>query len=98
MATACCYSVSPSQRHESRTRARSGERNRGDLREEPYAGKPHVRICEGKAEWPRYSTAFAGLALASNWLLHCTRRVSGEVQFLTIGTPTGGSHEHTLLR
>lgn len=28
----------------------------GDLREEPGAGKPHARICEGKAEWPSYST------------------------------------------
>ncbi|SFF81517.1 Transposase, Mutator family [Methylobacterium sp. yr596] len=25
-------------------------------REEPGAGKPHARICEGKAEWPSYST------------------------------------------
>ena len=30
--------------------------NRGYLREEPYAGKPHVRICEGEAEWLSYST------------------------------------------
>jgi hypothetical protein len=29
----------------------------GDLREEPYAGKPPVRICEGEAEWPSYSTS-----------------------------------------
>ena len=28
----------------------------GNLREEPGAGKPHARICEGKAEWPSYST------------------------------------------
>jgi len=28
----------------------------GYLREEPVAGKPHARICEGKAEWPSYST------------------------------------------
>jgi hypothetical protein len=28
-----------------------------DLREEPSAGKPHARICEGEAEWPSYSTA-----------------------------------------
>ena len=27
-----------------------------DLREEPSAGKPHARICEGEAEWPSYST------------------------------------------
>ncbi len=25
-------------------------------REQPYAGKPHVRFCEGEAEWPSYST------------------------------------------
>ena len=28
----------------------------GNFREEPGAGKPHARICEGKAEWPSYST------------------------------------------
>ena len=27
-----------------------------DLREEPSAGKPHARICEGEAKWPSYST------------------------------------------
>jgi hypothetical protein len=27
-----------------------------DFREEPGAGKPHARICEGEAEWPSYST------------------------------------------
>lgn len=26
------------------------------FREEPDAGKPHVRICEGEAEWLSYST------------------------------------------
>ena len=26
------------------------------LREEPYEGKPHVRICEGEAEWLSHST------------------------------------------
>jgi hypothetical protein len=26
------------------------------LREEPGAGDPPARICEGKAEWPSYST------------------------------------------
>src|ERR1700693_4100372 len=31
---------------------------RGYLREEPYAGNPHVRICEGEAEWLSYSTNF----------------------------------------
>jgi hypothetical protein len=29
----------------------------GDVQEEPSAGKPHARICEGEAEWPSYSTA-----------------------------------------
>jgi hypothetical protein len=29
------------------------------LREEPSAGKPHARICEGEAEWLSYSTATA---------------------------------------
>src|SRR6266516_2334065 len=28
----------------------------GNLREEPSAGKPHARICEGEAEWLSYST------------------------------------------
>jgi hypothetical protein len=28
----------------------------GYLREEPYAGKPPVRICEGEAEWLSHST------------------------------------------
>ena len=28
----------------------------GYFREEPGAGKPHARICEGEAEWPSYST------------------------------------------
>jgi hypothetical protein len=32
-------------------------RDAGDFREEPGAGKPPARICEGKAEWPSYSTA-----------------------------------------
>jgi hypothetical protein len=29
----------------------------GYLWEEPGAGKPPARICEGDAEWPSYSTA-----------------------------------------
>ena len=29
----------------------------GYFREEPGAGKPPARICEGEAEWPSYSTA-----------------------------------------
>lgn len=40
----------------SRIRARHDVLSRGYLREEPYAGKPPVRICEGEAEWPSYST------------------------------------------
>ena len=28
----------------------------GNLREEPGAGNPHARICEGEAEWHSYST------------------------------------------
>ncbi|MEI7609090.1 MAG: hypothetical protein WCJ64_17060 [Rhodospirillaceae bacterium] len=28
----------------------------GYLREEPGAGNPHARICEGEAEWHNYST------------------------------------------
>ena len=28
----------------------------GYFREEPGAGKPHARICEGEAEWISYST------------------------------------------
>jgi hypothetical protein len=28
----------------------------GYPREEPSAGKPHARICEGEAEWLSYST------------------------------------------
>ena len=31
-------------------------RDAGYFREEPGAGKPHARICEGEAEWPSYST------------------------------------------
>ena len=31
----------------------------GYFREEPGAGKPHARICEGEAEWPSYSTTIA---------------------------------------
>jgi len=27
-----------------------------DFQEEPGAGKPHARICEGGAVWPSYST------------------------------------------
>jgi len=34
----------------------------GYLREEPSAGKPHARICEGEAEWLSYSTATSALA------------------------------------
>ncbi|MEC5325686.1 hypothetical protein, partial [Aurantimonas sp. A3-2-R12] len=30
--------------------------NAGYFREEPGAGKPHARICEGEAEWISYST------------------------------------------
>jgi hypothetical protein len=29
----------------------------GYLWEEPGAGKPPARICDGEAEWPSYSTA-----------------------------------------
>jgi hypothetical protein len=29
----------------------------GHPEEEPSAGKPHARICEGEAEWLSYSTA-----------------------------------------
>jgi hypothetical protein len=36
------------------------------LREEPDAGKPHVRICEGEAEWPSYSTTIFELAGSRN--------------------------------
>ena len=31
----------------------------GHLQEEPGAGQPHARICEGEAEWPSYSTTTA---------------------------------------
>ena len=34
----------------------------GYFREEPGAGKPHARICEGEAEWPSYSTTTAARA------------------------------------
>ncbi len=47
-ATACCSSACPSPRSASLTRERNSEINRGYLREELYAGKPHVRICEGE--------------------------------------------------
>src|SRR5271154_2218873 len=32
----------------------------GYPREEPSAGKPHARICEGEAEWLSYSTIASG--------------------------------------
>lgn len=38
---------------------RQGGPDAGDFREEPGAGKPHARICEGEAEWPSYSTTIA---------------------------------------
>ena len=34
----------------------------GDFQEEPGAGKPHARICEGEAVWPSYSTTTPGLS------------------------------------
>lgn len=34
-------------------------------REEPDAGKPPVRICEGKAEWPSYSTTILVLPIVA---------------------------------
>lgn len=35
-------------------------------RGEPGAGKPPARICEGKAEWPSYSTTIVSLKTASS--------------------------------
>jgi len=37
---------------------------RGHLREEPYAGEPPLRICEGEVEWLSYSTT---LCETSGW-------------------------------
>ena len=35
-----------------------------NLRDEPDAGKPHVRICEGKSQkWLRYSANMGGVGL-----------------------------------
>lgn len=56
-AFAHCWAASRYQLLESRTHTCRDMLPRGDLREEPYAGKPHVRICEGEAEWPSYSTS-----------------------------------------
>ena len=42
----------------------------GYLREEPGAGKPHARICEGEAEWLSYSTTTLKLATVQIWLRH----------------------------
>ena len=39
------------------TPGRHGGFDAGHFREEPGAGKPPARICEGEAEWPSYSTA-----------------------------------------
>ena len=46
----------PFQTLVSHTRASRETLSRGYFHEEPYAGKPPVRICEGEAEWPSYST------------------------------------------
>jgi hypothetical protein len=54
-----------------------GWRDAGNFREEPGAGKPPARICEGGAEWPSYST---------------TTRRCGVSQFraaVVAGSPTG---------
>jgi hypothetical protein len=41
---------------------RVGRLTSGYLQEEPDAGKPHVRICEAKAEWLSYSTYWSHIA------------------------------------
>jgi RNA polymerase sigma factor (sigma-70 family) len=46
----------------------------GGLREEPDAGKPHVRICEGEAEWLSYSTAIFLFKTAYHLLIDRVRR------------------------
>jgi hypothetical protein len=55
-----CWRASPSRsRVSSRPVDLAGRASR-DLREEPDAGKPHVRIREGEAEWLIYSTVGGG--------------------------------------
>jgi hypothetical protein len=60
----------------------------GDFREEPGAGKPPARICEGEAEWPSYSTANRRLrwctatrrGAAPNMSWRCSRAFTGVLQ------------------
>lgn len=46
----------PCQLHASLAHGRRRGFDAGYSREEPGAGNPHARICEGEAKWPSYST------------------------------------------
>ena len=43
----------------------------GYFREEPGAGKPPARICEGRAKWPSYSTTAAVEIRLTRCLINC---------------------------
>lgn len=51
-----CSTVSPCPFHESPVPDRWPLADSGKPQEEPSAGKPHARICEGEAKWLSYST------------------------------------------
>lgn len=52
--------------HITRTRAQA-RIGRGYPREEPGAGNPPARICEGESQWLSYSTAAVVKATAATW-------------------------------
>lgn len=55
-----CWPDSPYRNLGSLIRVWRDRLPRVDFHEEPYAGNPHVRICEGEAEWLSYSTSPTG--------------------------------------
>ena len=57
----------------SRIHGRHVQHDAGYLREEPGAGKPHARICEGEAEWPSYSTTIQEYGASSLSQLYLAR-------------------------
>jgi hypothetical protein len=67
--SACALRSAPASNHSSLCRVASDS---GYLREEPYAGKPHVRICEGEAVWLSYSTTVG----SAQYRTQCRRRLT----------------------
>ncbi|WP_210302966.1 hypothetical protein, partial [Rhizobium fabae] len=60
----------------------------GYSREEPGAGNPPARICEGEAEWHSYSTTILHAVVASHFIVaSSSRRRPGAVRGFAVGYP-----------